>query len=269
MRRRALLALPALVPTAQAGAQSAALAPTIAPTGKLRAVYLAGNPVQAVRDPSSGLVSGISYDLARELARQAGVELVFEPRPGIQPVIDAVRNNDADIGFLANDPSRRGPVLFSRTYLTNPQSALVPTTTALHSAAPASSIPALADLDRPGHRIAAGRTDSVGLHLARTLTQATFVPLDDVSVPALTALFAASRIDAFCASRLRLRQLAAAIAGLRVLPGSILGVPQAIIVPANAPTRLALVDTFLLAVRDNGLLQAAIIRSNTEAEIAE
>ena len=76
-------------------------------------------------------------------------------------------------------------------------------------------------------------------------------------------------IDAFCASRLRLRQLAAAIAGLRVLPGSILGVPQAIIVPANAPTRLALVDTFLLAVRDNGLLQAAIIRSNTEAEIAE
>ena len=218
---------------------------------------------------ANGLVSGISYDLARDLARRANVDLVFEPRPGIQPVIDAVRTNEAEIGFLANDPSRRGPVLFSRTYLRNPQSAIVPTTTSLQSAAPTGPIPALADLDRPGHRIAAGRTDSVGLHLARTLTQATFVPLDDVSVPALTTLFAAGTIDAFCASRLRLRQLAAAIAGLRVLPGSLLGVPQAIIVPANAPARLAAIDTFLLAVRDNGLLQAAITRSNTEAEIAE
>lgn len=260
MHRRALLALPLAAPAMPARGQDRALAPT----GPLRAVYLAGNPVQAVRDPATGHVSGISYDLASELARRVNVPLVFEPRAGIQPVIDAVRQNEADIGFLANDPSRHGPVLFSRTYLTNPQSVVVP----IAPAHPVGPIPSLAELDRPGHRIAAGRTDSVGLYLSRTLRHASFVPLDDVAPPTLASLFAAGGIDAFAASRLRLRQLATVLPGLRVLPGSILGVPQAIIVPAGEPERLAIVESFLLSVRDDGFLQAAIDRSATEVEIA-
>ena len=251
MRRRALLAGSLLA--GRAHAQGSALAPL----GHLRAVYLAGNPVQAARDPASGAVRGIAFDLATELARRSGVPLSFTARAGIAPVIDAVRGGAADIGFLANDPSRHGPVLFSRTYLRNPQSAVVPV------AGPAS----LAELDRPGRRIAAGRSDSVGLHLVRTLQSATFIPLDNVATAALARHFAADEIDAYVASRLRLRLLAADIPGLRVLPGSLLGVPQAIIVPVDAPARLALVDAFLLAVLRDGFLQAAIARSNTEAEI--
>jgi polar amino acid transport system substrate-binding protein len=232
--------------------------PVLAPGGVLRAVYLAGNPVQASRDPATGQTSGISYDLAAELARRAGVRLDFFPRAGIQPVISAVADGEADIGFLANDPSRRGQVLFSQTYLRNPQSFIVPD---------GSPIRAIGEFDRAGLRIAAGRTDSIGLYLARQQLTATLVLLDDVATPSLAAQFAAGTLDGFGASRLRLRQLAAAIPGLRVLPGALFGVPQAIIVPAGAGARLAAVDAFLSAVRREGFLQAAIDRADTGAEI--
>jgi galactitol-specific phosphotransferase system IIC component len=52
------VALLALAPRAWA------LDDVLAPTGVLRAVYLSGNPVQAMRDPATGRVSGISHDLA-------------------------------------------------------------------------------------------------------------------------------------------------------------------------------------------------------------
>ena len=255
-RRMALgLVLPgAFALTKQAVAQGTILAPF----GVMRAVYLAGNPVQAVGDPATGAVRGIAYDLARELTRRADVGLSFSARPGIAAVIDAVRGGVADIGFLADDPSRHGPVLFSQTYLRNPQSLVV---------ADLAKLDGLGTIDRAGLRIGAGRHDSVGLHLARTLRAATFVPLDIVTPAAIAQHFADGTLDAFGASRLRLRQFAASIPGLHVLPGSIFGVPQAIIVPAEAPARLALVNAFLNAVRRDGFLAAAIARSDTEAEI--
>ena len=50
---------------------------TVAPGGTLRAVYLAGNPAQAVRDPTSGEIRGASADLARELAKRLNVPLAL------------------------------------------------------------------------------------------------------------------------------------------------------------------------------------------------
>jgi ABC-type amino acid transport substrate-binding protein len=49
----------------------------IAPTGTLRAAYLATNPAQAIRDAHTGEVRGVSFDLARELAKQIGKPLDF------------------------------------------------------------------------------------------------------------------------------------------------------------------------------------------------
>jgi polar amino acid transport system substrate-binding protein len=186
------------------------------------------------------------------------VPLAFIAKEGIQAVISAVRDSEADIGFLANDPSRRGPVLFSQTYLRNPQSVIVAATAPIRT---------LAELDRTGLRIGAGRGDSIGLHLARTLTAASLVLLDDVSAVALGQQLGSGALDAFGANRLRLHQLAVAIPGVRILPGSLFGVPQAIIVRAGEPERLVLVDRFIDAVRREGFLQTAIDRADTGAEI--
>ena len=132
------------------GALSPAHANDIAPGGTLRAVYLATNPAQATRDPATGEVRGASVDLARELAKRAGVPLDLKPAPSPPAVIEAVKSGAADIGFVAFEATRVGTVEFSQTYMLVRQSFLVPD---------GSSIKAVADIDRrPARRSAAPRT---------------------------------------------------------------------------------------------------------------
>jgi polar amino acid transport system substrate-binding protein len=231
---------------------------TVAPTGTLRAVYLAGNPAQAVQDPKTGENRGISADLAREFGRRLNVPVQLTPLGGVQAVIEAVSAGTADIGFLANDPSRRGTIEFSQTYLRNPQSLVVPAGSAIQS---------FADLDRSGLRIGATKGDSIALFLARTLKVARLVELQGGDPAEVKQAFDAKSIDAFGANRLRLGRIVMEVPGLRTLPGSIFGVPQAIIVPARLPDRLAAVNAFLDETRKDGFLQRAIDRANIGVEI--
>lgn len=73
----------------------------VAPTGTLRAAYLATNPAQATKDPQTGEVRGASLDLARELARRIGKPLAFNPIASPPAVIEADKSGQADIGFVA------------------------------------------------------------------------------------------------------------------------------------------------------------------------
>lgn len=231
---------------------------TMAPTGTLRAVYLAGNPVQAVRDSQTGEIRGISADLARELGRQLNVPIRLTPLAGVPEVIEAVRSGEADIGFLANDPSRRGPIEFSQTYLRNPQSLVVPN---------GSPIRSFEDLDRPENRIGATKGDSIALYLSRTLKRAQLVEAKGTDVGEVKQMFQAKTIDAFGASRQRLLRITAELPDVRILPGSVFWVPQAIIVPAGQPQRLAEVNRFIEEARASGFLQRAIDRANMGVEI--
>ena len=151
---------------------SAALADAaaLAPTGTLRAVYLANNPAQAVRDGASGEIRGASADLARELGKRLNVPVAITPSASPQTVIDTVAKGEADIGFVAYAPSRTGTVEFSQTYMLVRQSFLVPEASALKS---------VNDIDKSGLRISGGKGDSVTLFLARTLKAATLVETDN------------------------------------------------------------------------------------------
>ena len=95
-------------------ATTAANANDLVPAGTLRATFIGGNPVQAVTDAKSGEVTGPATDLARELARRLNVPFVIKGVPGVQPVIDSVKNGEAEIGFVAFDPVRAAQVDFSQ-----------------------------------------------------------------------------------------------------------------------------------------------------------
>jgi polar amino acid transport system substrate-binding protein len=227
------------------------LAGDLAPTGTLRAVYLANNPAQGVRDPASGEIRGASADLARELARRSGVPVTMIPSTSPQSVIDTVSKGDADIGFVAYAPSRTGTVAFSQTYMLVRQSFLVPDNSPIRS---------VSDIDQPGRRIAGGRGDSITLFLARTLKQAALVETDNT--PADTKRkFAAGEIDAFGANRQRLTNLMAEMPGYRLLPDNIFDVPQTIIVSKDKPDVLAEVNRFIDDVRASGFLANVIEKS--------
>ena len=180
---------------------------TVAPGGTLRAVYLASNPAQAVRDPASGEIRGAAADLARELAKRLNIPLALAPSASPATVIDAVSNGEADIGFVAYAPSRTGTVEFSETYMLVRQSFVV---------ADGSSIKSVNDIDRAGQRIGGGKGNSITLFLARALKQATLIETDNTAPDAKQKL-TAREIDAFGANRQRLTE---PVAGNARLPAA-------------------------------------------------
>jgi polar amino acid transport system substrate-binding protein len=230
------------------GVLSPAGANDIAPGGTLRGVYLATNPAQATRDPATGEVRGASVDLARELARRAGVPLDLKPAPSPPAVIEAVKSGAADIGFVAFEATRVGTVEFSQTYMLVRQSFLV---------LDGSSIKAVVDIDRAGQKIAGTKNDSITLCLKRILKQATPVELDNNPAELSKALLS-GEIDALGANRQRLTTLMRSTPGTRLLPDNLFNVPQNIIVPMGRPSALAAVNAFIDDVRGSGFLKAAI-----------
>jgi len=171
-----------------------AAADDVAPGGTLRAAYIATTPAQATRDATTGATRGPSYDLTVELAKRLGIAIDMKPVAGPAAVIAAVSRGEADIGFIAYEPSRAGTIDFSQTYLLVQQSFIV---------LDGSSIRTIAEIDRPGQKIAGVRDDSISLYLRRHLKQATLVEIAN-NPPETKRMLAAKEIDAFGASRPRL-----------------------------------------------------------------
>jgi polar amino acid transport system substrate-binding protein len=232
------------------GCPGPAAANDLAPTGTLRAAYLSTNPAQAMRDPSTGEIRGPAYELARELAGRNNVPLELKPIAGPPAVIEAIKNGEADVGFVAYEATRLGTVEFSQTYMLVRQSFLV---------LDGSPIKAIADIDRAGQKIAGTVNDSITLCIKRILKQATIVELENDPAELSKALTART-IDALGANRQRLTTLSKATPGTRLLPDDLFNVPQNIVVPKDRPAALAAVNALIDEVRVSGFLQSAIER---------
>lgn len=223
----------------------------LAPRGTLRAAYLSGNPAQVTQDPATGTLRGPAVDLSRELGRRIGVQVAGEGMPSPQNVIDAVQQGRADIGFVAYNPERAGPIEFSQPYTLVQQTFLVRAD---------SSIRSVAQIDSPNQKIGAGKGDSIALYLARNLKQARLVELTESPVMAVQMVLDA-KLDAFGANRQRLTDLLRNSSGLRLLPDDLYGVEQTIIVPKGNPEALKIVNQFIDDVRKSGFLLESIQRS--------
>jgi len=221
-------------------------------TDTVRAAYLASNPAQAMTDPATGQPRGVVPDLVRELERTRGVTVTLIGRPNPQGVIDAVRNGEAEIGFVAYNPERAGPVEFTKPYL------LVSQTFMVKSDSPITSI---ADIDRQGRKLGATRADSIALYLRRTLKAGQLIELDDTSQNTIERMLHDGVIDAYGSNRQRLTDWTKTAKGVRLLSDDLYGVEQAIIVPGGRRDALDAANQFIDEVRRSGLLEAAITRS--------
>jgi len=225
---------------------------TIAPTGTLRAAFLASNPVQGRVDPKTGAVSGPAVDLTRELGKRLRVPVSVEGVSGMRAMVDGFRNHTLDIAFLAFDPSRAADVDFSRVYSLSWSSYIVPVNSALHT---------IADADRAGIRIGAATGDSPELFLSRNLKNAEIKRYPNPSAAEALRMLRSGEIDVYAANRQRLIEMAASDSGMRVLPDNYFAVRQAIIVPKGNAAALETINRFLEDARSSGLIQAAIDRA--------
>ncbi len=225
---------------------------TLAPTGTLRATYIATNPVQAFVDPATKEVRGPAAEIARELAKQAGVPFTLTGVRGPEGVIESVTNGQADIGFVAFDPVRARDVDFSQIY------SLAQNTYLVREDSPIRSV---ADADRPGVRIGVGARDAGDYFLTRTLKAAELKRNDGGVSDTIVKALLAGELDAYAGNRMRLHAAALKTPGLRLVPDNFYGVEQAVIVPKGDAARLAAVNRFLDEARASGLIGEAIARA--------
>ena len=76
----------------------------LTPSLQLRAAINFGNPILAGTDAKTGAPTGVSVDLARELARRLNVAIELVPFDAAGKVVEAIGTNSVDIGFYAIDP---------------------------------------------------------------------------------------------------------------------------------------------------------------------
>ena len=236
------------------GPQDQAITPALvsafAPSGTLRASINVGNPILARTDAASGEPAGVSIDLAREFARRLGVPLdlvVFEKAAAS---VDAVRGEQADIGFFAIDPARADGLLFTAPYVLIEGSYLVPQSSALTDNA---------QVDRPGQRISVGSGSAYDLFLTRELRHADIVRLAGAA-PALAAVRAGD-VEVAAGIRQVLEAEARHAPGVRVLPGRFMVIQQAMGTPASrgAPAR-GLLAGFVEEMKATGFVDEALKR---------
>jgi len=215
--------------------------------GKLRAGVGVVAPHWAVKNPQTSELQGVAVDVARALARRIGIELVVVEYPSPPAVLNGLKDNAWDVGFLAIDPSRAAVVDFSPPYLQIDATYLVPD---------GSSIASVTDADRSGIRIAVTSKSVEEIVLSRLLKQAELRTVD--TIPAGFELLRAKNADVLAAPRPALLLLASRFPGSRVLADRFHTAFGAMAVPKGQTARLAYVTEFIEQAEASGLVQQAI-----------
>ena len=225
----------------------------LAPTGTLRATFLAGNPVQATIDSKTGAIGGPVADIVKELARRAAVPYTITPSNGSKELIERLSDGRADIGFLAWEADRARLVEFSGPYLLMETTYLVPSGSPIRTAA---------DADRAGVKIGAVEGNSPTIYLQQHLKEAKVIawpaapPYEE-----MLKMFASGQVDAYAGNRARLVEAASRYSGLRVVQDNFTLLEQNIVVRKGDTAKLKILNDFLDEARASTFLKDSLIRA--------
>ena len=226
----------------------------LAPTGALRASFIATNPVQGRVDARTGATTGPAPDLVRELARRLGVTAVITPLPDAGAVLESVRNGQVDIGFLAIEAERASQVDFSDAYSNSG---------AAYAVRANSMFQKSGDVDRAGVTIGAIAGQTPEVYVREHVKNARIESLPSVPSNAVMGkMLLDGKVDAFAANRTRMEELARDVPGVRVLADDYMVTGQAIVVQKGNASRLAEINRFLADVRASGFVKTSLERAN-------
>lgn len=215
----------------------------IAPGGKLRVGINHSNFLLVNPGSPHGAPQGIAPDLALELGRRLGVPVEFVSFDAAGRTADAIRDAVVDVGFIANEAERASVIEFSSAYLELPATYLVPA---------GSPIRSLADVDRPGVRIAISGRSAYDLYLSRTIKNAELVRAE--GIPASVKLFHDRKLDALAGLKPGLVAEAQKLPGARVLEGQFTAVQQSIGVPKPRAPAAKRLREFIEDAKRSGLV---------------
>jgi polar amino acid transport system substrate-binding protein len=235
----------------------AAAVSDLAPSGTLRAAINIGNAVLAQRPATpGGEPTGISVDLARELARRLGVPVQLVVFDAAGKVVDAGKTGGWDIAFVAVDPARSAEIAQTAPYVQIEGAYLVRNESPLKSND---------EVDRKGHRVVVGRNSAYDLYLTRALKQAELVRTPTSAMVVDTMLKENYEVSA--GVKQALENDARRVPGVRLLPGRFMVINQAMASQRGKEAGARYLREFVEEMKASGFVAKAIERHNQPSAV--
>jgi len=219
----------------------------LAPTGTLRAGINLSNFLLVTGRDDTGDPTGVSPDMAAEVARRLGVDLQLVAYDKPHMLADAVDNDEWDIGNIGAEPQRAEKIAFTAAYCEIESTYMVP---------PASAITSMDEVDQAGNRIAVAARTAYGLWIERNIKQAELIWTDS-----LTSSFETFRdqgLEVLAGLKPRLLEDAEKMPGARILDGKFSAVQQAIGTPRRNTAAAPWLAAFVEEAKRSGLVQNLI-----------
>jgi polar amino acid transport system substrate-binding protein len=219
----------------------------LAPTGVLRAGVNLSNFLLVTGKDAAGMPTGVSPDMAGEIAKRLGVPVKLVPYKTPGELADAAESNAWDIGLIGAEPQRAEKISFTAAYVEIEATYLVPA---------GSPIKSIADVDKPGVRISVTGRSAYGLWLERNIKQATLMRTD--SLDSSFDQFVRDKLDVLAGLRPRLLTDVEKLPGARILDGKFSAVQQAIGTQRKNAAGAEFLRKFVEEVKASGFVQGLI-----------
>ena len=219
----------------------------LAPHGVLRAAINMGNFLLVTGRSASGDPDGVSPDMARAIADRLGVPVKYVPfaKPG--ELADAVGDDAWDIGLIGAEPARAEKIAFTPAYVEIEATYLVPAGSKLQS---------IADVDKPGVRIAVSARSAYDLWLERNIRHATLVRSDETT--SAVEKFTRDKLEALAGLRPGLLTDIQKMPGARILDGQFSAVQQAVGTARSHSAGAKFLREFVEEAKTSGLVARLI-----------
>jgi len=214
---------------------------------------------QYARDSRTGELRGVgtgfvAIELVRALAARLAIEMQVIEEPTPPHAVETLKAGGCDVVFFGIEPSRVAQVDFTPPLFQFDYAYLLP---------PGSTIRSIADVDKPGHRIATVQSHASALALRRMVKHAELVGSE---LPEATLdLLRAGGAEAFAFPRAELLEYSATLPGSRVLDEAYGNNRVGIAVAKGQPGRLGYLTEFVEQAKASGLVQRALDRGGLHA----
>lgn len=225
-----------------------------APTDTLRASINLGNPILANKNPNTNEPFGVSIDLAREFAKRLGVGIELVVFDAAGKSVEAVRGEQADIGFFAIDPLRGEGISFTAPYVLIEGSYMVPVDSALQSND---------EVDHAGIRVTVGKGSAYDLFLTRELKHADIVRAP--TSPTVVDVFVEQKLEVAAGVKQQLEADLMRFPNHRLLPGRFMVIQQAMGTPkSRGAEAAAYLAKFVEDMKSSGFVAEALARHHIQ-----
>ncbi|MEM7249902.1 MAG: GNAT family N-acetyltransferase [Pseudomonadota bacterium] len=229
----------------------------LAPTGKVRAGINLGNFLLVTGKSANGDPEGVSPDMAREIANRLGVDIEYIGFDSPGKLADEAPNNVWDIGLIGAEPARAEVIDFTAAYVEIEATYLVPA---------GSPLKTIADVDKPGVRIAVAARSAYDLWLERNIKNAELVRV--TGLDASMEIFVNDKLDALAGLRPRLITDVESLPGATILDGQFTAVQQAIGTPKGNAAGLQFLVSFVEEAKANGFVAGLIDKHGVQGRLS-